>query len=164
MTRVTPQTASAFIATSSFFPSSFLESAFRLPISPFTPFCGLYPSLLFHRSRFLLHWANEFNEELEPGALDERVIPSSLCEDFTGLRFRRVNETTIEITCSGAIKSLEELLRDHPLPTGMHASCPLSPEALTALASEVLPSALAAQVRAPFSRTSSRLPRRTGTG
>jgi hypothetical protein len=96
------------------------------------------------RRHFLLKWATEFDEELEPGALDEHVIPSSLCEDFTGLRFHRVNETTIEITCIGAIKALEQLLQDHPLPAGMHASCPLSPESLTALSSEELETALAA--------------------
>ena len=96
------------------------------------------------RRHLLLNWANEFNEELEPGALDEQVVPSSLCEDFTGLRFRRVDESTMEITCTGAIKALAQLLLDHPLPAGMHASCPLSPESLTALGSEELKNALAA--------------------
>ena len=65
-------------------------------------------------SAFYIAWAVEFNSPPEP---------EELSEDFTGLRHHRINQWSTEITCLGVIKSIEELLAEHPVESRGPANC-----------------------------------------
>jgi hypothetical protein len=75
-------------------------------------------------SLFYVAWAIEFNSPPEP---------EELSEDFTGLRHQRLDQWRTEILSLGVIKSLEELLIDHPLPVHMRCDCPMPAGALLSL-------------------------------
>ena len=73
---------------------------------------------------FYITWAVEFNSPPEP---------EELSEDFTGLRHHRINQWSTEITCLGVIKSIEELLAEHPVESRTSANSPLPADALRTL-------------------------------
>ena len=75
-------------------------------------------------SAFYVAWAVEFNSPPEP---------EELSEDFTGLRHHRVDQWSTEISCLGVIKSIEDLLAEHPIDSNVQANSPLPADALRTL-------------------------------
>jgi hypothetical protein len=76
------------------------------------------------RSHFYHAWAARFNSPPEP---------AELSENFTGLRHHRAGPHTVEMSCLGVIRSLEDLIAPHPLRAGTHIDVPLPVDALSRL-------------------------------
>ena len=69
------------------------------------------------RDWFVQAWTKEF---------DEKPMVQELSEDFVGIRRRAVAPGVTEVTCLGVIKSLAELIKPYPLPTGVKCTWPMS--------------------------------------
>jgi len=76
------------------------------------------------RSHFYLAWAAEFSSPPEP---------SELSENFTGIRHRRVGPHTVELSCVGVIRQLEDLILPYPPLHGARFDVPLPADALSRL-------------------------------
>ena len=76
------------------------------------------------RSHFYRAWAAEFNSPPEPAGLSE---------NFTGLRHHPIGGRSIEISCLGVIRALEELLQPHAPDPNMPHDVPLPADALSRL-------------------------------
>ena len=76
------------------------------------------------RSHFYLAWAAEFNSPPES---------AELSENFTGLRHRRIDARSVEISCLGVIRSLAELIAPYPLSSAVHYDTPMPTDALREL-------------------------------
>ena len=73
------------------------------------------------RIRFVTAWKREFSEPVDVEVIDD---------NFVGLRHRRVDDRTCEITCQGTIDNLLKLLEPYPLPRGVSAEYPMGADAL----------------------------------
>ena len=76
------------------------------------------------RSHFYVAWAAEFNSPPEP---------TELSENFTGIRHHRVGPRTIEMSCVGVIRQLEDLIAPYPAVNGARFDVPLPADALSRL-------------------------------
>ena len=76
------------------------------------------------RSHFYRAWAAEFNSPPEPAGLSE---------NFTGLRHHPIGGRSVEISCLGVIRALEELLQPHAPDPNMPHDVPLPADALSRL-------------------------------
>jgi len=82
------------------------------------------------RLDFLSAWAAAFGEP--PARAD-------LSEDFVGIRSVRIRPSTIELTCVGVIKSIQQLIAAHPAPGGRVHATPMPADAPRRLLTETDP-------------------------